>query len=203
MARVLNGINGAFSGMVGSVVGYVRNGQAYMRSRPKDFTKPPTQLQLDNQNALKSAQAWLKSITPFVRVSFKNYSQNQHGFGNALSYNKLNALRANLTLDPALALVSWGDLPVPVSPTVTVGEPGFLEFTWDTDGDRKDHVLLLAKHEGETCICELCGAKRSAGREILDCTNIKGREADIYIAFINEDRSRCSNSVYLGKVMVG
>lgn len=202
MARFNNGINGPFSGMVGSVVGYVRHGQAYMRSRPKKFSKPSTQLQLNNQQALKSAQAWLKPITPFVRVTFKNYNPRQHGFGNALSYMKLNALTEDFMVDPARVQVSWGDLPEPVLAAVSQEESGFLDFTWDKTGDNKDHVLLLAYTGGTDCVTELCGAKRSAGRETLDCTFLRGKEAEIYIAFINESRDRCSNSVYLGPVKI-
>ena len=40
MARVIEGINGAFCGKVGTVVGYTRNGVGIMRSLPKKTAKP-------------------------------------------------------------------------------------------------------------------------------------------------------------------
>lgn len=202
MARVIDGINGTFSGKVGPVVGYTRYGQGFMRSLPKKIQKAPSQKQLDNRKAMAAAQAWLKYLTPYVRAGFKNYSKKQHGFGSALSYLKLNALREDFTVDPSRVLITWGDLPVPLSPAVSNTQPGFLEFTWEPIAHSNDHAILLATTSTGHFTGELCGARRDAGKHLLDCKFISGMEADVYIGFITEERERCSNSVYLGRIKV-
>ena len=111
MARLLNGIMGSIRGKVGPIVGYTWKGQCVIRSLPKKISKAPSQKQLDNRKKMAACQEWLMHITPFVRIGFKNYSAKQHGFGNALSYLKLNAMNEDLEVDPAKALISWGDLP--------------------------------------------------------------------------------------------
>lgn len=200
MARLLNGINGPFRGKAGSIVGYIdRNGQGIIRALPKS-RKRSSEKQLDNQKRMKVAQEWLQPIVYFVRIGFKNYSQKQHGFGSALSYLKRNAIREDFTVDPSRVLVSWGDLPLPVSPAVAQVEPGILEFTWTPVENNSDHVMVLAHFDTFIFRAELCGAKRSVGKQRLACGALPGMEADLYMAFISEERDRCSNSVYLGKL---
>lgn len=202
MARIKNGITGAFSGKVGTVVGYTRYGQTYMRSVPKKITTEPTEAQLHNRKAMASVQNWLKAIKAYVRVGFQNYSVKQHGFGSALSYNKLNALREDLTIDPARALITWGDLPEPLNATVSNPEPGVLEFAWEPISSDASHVLLLAYASETDLDGELCGTKRKEGKHTLHCENTIGKEADIFLGFVSEERDRCSNSVYLGRMLV-
>lgn len=202
MGRLINGILGPFRGKVGPVVGYTWKGQGIIRGLPKKISKAPSQKQLDNREKLAACQEWLKLITPFVRLGFKNYSAKQHGFGSALSYLKLNAMTADFKVDPAKALISWGDLPQPVSPAVSNPEPGMLEITWDAVPGDTDRAMVLAYHEKVDFIGEICGARRKEGREILNCSELKSRELHVYLAFISEERDRCSTSVYLGAVVV-
>ncbi|HEY1010027.1 MAG TPA: DUF6266 family protein [Daejeonella sp.] len=203
MAVLINGINGPFRGKAGSVVGYVdRYGQGIIRGLPR-ISKARTQKQLDNQKRMKVAQQWLKPILPAVRIGFKNYSRKQHGFGSALSYLKLNAIREDFTVDPSRVLISWGDLPIPASPGVTQIEPGILEFTWEPVENNNDHVMVVAHSDDlNFSYADLCGATRRVGKQTLKCTTFGGHEADLYIAFITEERDRCSNSVYLGRMLI-
>ena len=200
MARITNGINGAFSGRVATVVGYTRFGQTYMRSIPKKPTKPPSEKQILNRKAMASVQAWLTNIIPCVRIGFQNYSTKQHGFGNALSYLKLNALDEDLTLNPSRALISWGDLTPPSAPTVSNPEKGVLEFAWEQGGNKHDRALVLAYGGGLNRAWDVCGARRLEGKHALSYEDMTGKDVDLYIGFVSEERDNCSNSVYLGKI---
>lgn len=202
MARLINGIMGAFRGKVGIVVGYTRNGEGIMRSLPRKISKEPTQNQLNNRQKMAACQLWLKYMTPFVRIGFKNYSKKQHGFGSALSYLKLNAMTEDFNVDPEKALISWGDLPQPMSPAVTNTEAGVLEITWEAVPDDKDRALVLAYNGTSVYKGDLCGPRRSEGKLTLDCNHMKGLEMHIYLGFVSEERNQCSNSVYVGKIKV-
>lgn len=200
MARLINGIMGAFRGKVGTVVGYTRNGEGIMRSLPRKISKEPTQDQLDNRQKMAACQAWLSFITPFVRIGFKHYSKKQHGFGSALSYLKLNAMTDEFTVDPSKALISFGDLPQPISPAVSNSESGVLEITWEAVPGDTDRALVLAYDGSSEYRGDLCGARRSEGKLALDCEDKKGLEMHVYLGFVSEERDRCSTSVYLGKL---
>ncbi len=201
MARVIEGINGAFIGKVGTVVGYTRNGVGIIRSLPRKSSKAPSQKQLDNQRKMKVAQAWLKYLITYVRVGFKNYSQKQHAFGSALSYLKLNAINEDFTVDPAKMLISWGELAEPVSPAVSNPEPGVLEFNWEPVPQDKDHAIVVAHKPGtDIHFGDVSGAKRSAGKHIQEYAGLKGVEVELYLGFVSEERDKCCNSVYLGKM---
>lgn len=201
MARVIEGINGAFRGKVGTVVGYTRNGVGIMRSLPKKSTKAPSQKQLDNQKKMKVAQEWLTHLIIYVRVGFKNYSQKQHAFGNALSYLKLHAIKEDLTVDPAKVLISWGDLPEPISARVRNTKPGVLEITWKAIPKDTDHVMVAVLHkDADKTFGDVCGAKRSAGKHIQKYEGLAGEKMHVYLGFMSQERDKCSNSVYLGMV---
>lgn len=201
MARVIGGINGAFSGKVGTVVGYTRNGVGIMRSLPRKSSKAPSQKQLDNQQKMRAAQAWLKYLITYVRVGFKNYSQKQHAFGSALSYLKLNAIKEDFTVDPAKVLISSGELKEPVSAAVSNPKPGILKFTWKPVPHDKDHAIVVAHHPGsDVHFGDVSGAKRSTGKHIQEYEGLKGVEVEVYLGFVSEERERCCNSVYLGRV---
>jgi len=200
MARLVEGILGGFRGKVGPTVGYIRNGQAIIRSVPKLVKREPSEKQLKNRKAMAAAQNWLKNIKTVVRVTFKNYSKKQHGFGNALSYLKLHAINEDFTVDPSKVLISWGDLPVPVAPAVINSEPGVLEFTWEAENYNTDHVVILV-YRPTGSYAELCGAKRSVGKQRIEYIGT-GWVGELYMAFITEERDRCSNSVYLGSMIM-
>jgi hypothetical protein len=203
MAHMRNGINGAFSGRVATVVGYTRYGRSYMRSVPKKSTKPPSEKQLLNRQAMSVVQAWLKRITPCVRIGFQNYSDKQHGFGSALSYIKLNALNEDLTLDPSRAMIAWGPLSPPLAAIVVNPESGVLEFNWEPEKNNRDRVMVLAYANGQDPIWDVCGAQRSEGKHALYYgDNLSGQQADLYMAFVSEERDECSNSVYMGTLVL-
>ena len=202
MARLINGIMGPFRGKVGPIVGYTWKGQGVIRSLPKKISKAPSQKQLDNRKKMAACQEWLTYITKYVRIGFKNYSAKQHGFGSALSYLKLNAMTEELEVDPAKALISWGDLPQPISPAVSSSEPGILEITWKAVPYDTDRAMVLAYDGKNVHSGEVCGARRSEGKEVLPCGGMNGMEMHVYLGFVSEERDRCSMSVYLGPVVV-
>ena len=114
MARVVNGINGPFIGKVGSVIGYTRNGVAYMKGLYKARTKGPGEKEVLNRKKFAAAQAWLKPIIDYVRVGFKGYNERFEGFVAAKSWLMKNALQVidnEIIIDPALIKISFGDLP--------------------------------------------------------------------------------------------
>ena len=99
--------------------------------------------------------------------------------------------------------VSSGDLPNPENIAVEFTETGNLKFTWNpayVDLLDKDQIMMLAYDvESAHAISITTGQLRNTGVDILDMHQSRDRNYHVYAAFNAADRSRQSDSVYLGE----
>jgi len=211
MAVNNEGILGGFSGRVGTVVGFERNGKYYMRSRPVRKAKY-TEKELLNQAKFKLVQDHLEPLKDLLREGFRNYYTQTGGYRAALAYTRKEALvsdDAGFYIDPALFKISGGTLEGAIHPTVSLTAENFLRFNWESSGDEgsaQDQMMVLiydtARFNAITRIFD--GAFRHAGElQIALPASMNGRAVDVYIGFLAADRSRQSDSQYLGRVEVG
>jgi hypothetical protein len=211
MGRLVNGINGPILGKVGSVIGSSRNGVHYIKGPYKNRTLKVSEKEMANRQKFKLAQAWLHPLLNFVRDGFRGYSQRSQGFVSAKSLLLKNAVVNNgsgLRVDPSLVKVSFGSLPLPENLTVKTTEDRELEFTWNPGSpswpdSHSDQIMTLAYNvqSGEAEM-NTTGQFRSVGRDILSLKKIEGKTFHVYAAFTAGDRSRQSDSVYLGEFKV-
>ena len=205
MAIYNNGVNGAFSGKLGSVVGATWKGKPYMRSMPSKYTGPVSEGVIAGRKKFATAHLWLKPLLPFVRVGFKGYSPTAEGFVAAKSHLLKNSFESNgdnLVINPALVKVSHGDLPLPANITAVKLASGKVQFSWDiTDvnkDNRFDQAMLLAYDvEKGVAYYQAPGQPRMNGGDEL---TIGTGTFHLYVAFVAGDRSRQSDSVYLGTI---
>lgn len=208
MAKLLNGINGPIRGKVGTVVGSSWKGIDYIKAKYKPRTKNITNKEKGNRSKFSMAQYWLKPLKDFVRQGFKGYTPTVEGFVAAKSYLMKNAMEgsgAESVINPSLVKVSHGDLPVSENISVSRIADDQFQFTWDTKipagASEKDQVMLLAYDiKSEFATWSLTGQFRSTGSDILRVQYIKGSTYLVYAAFVAADRSRQSNSIYLGEI---
>ena len=206
MGRLLGGVNGQIQGKVGTMIGSSRNGVPYVKGPYKNRTQTVSEKELLNRKKFATAQAWLSPILDFVRVGFRGYSQRSQGFIAAKSWllkNSFTGQEEDLRIDPALVKVSSGDLPNPENIAVEFTETGNLKFTWNpvyVDLRDKDQIMMLAYDiEKANVIFNTTGQLRSTGFDILDMQQSRDRIYHVYAAFNAADRSRQSDSVYLGE----
>ena len=179
------------------------------------FTKKADQqtlpAEIANRNRFAIAQAWLKPLIGFVREGFKGYSPTVEGFVAAKSFLLRNAIEGeypDYIINPAKMKLSYGDLPMAADPAVAhQADTNELVFTRDQStpagASNQDQVMLLAYFASVSKVISMTtGVFRRTGTDELQLSdNLLGKEADVYIAFIAADRSRQSDSVYLGKVL--
>ena len=206
MGRLLGGVNGQIQGKVGQISGSSRNGIPYVKGPYKNRTKTVSKKELLNRKKFAAAQAWLAPILDFVREGFRGYSQRSQGFIAAKSWllkNGFTGQGEDLRIDPALVKVSSGDLPNPENIAVEFTDTGNLKFTWNpayVDLLDKDQIMMLAYDiEKAHAIFNATGQLRSTGFDILDMGQSSNRNYHVYAAFNAADRSRQSDSVYLGE----
>lgn len=212
MGKLINGINGPFIGTVGTVIGSSRRGISYMKGPYKARTTNISKDEVLNRNKFAAAQAWLKPLVDVVRVGFKNYSAKSQGFVSAKSYlykNALSAVGDTVIIEPDKVRISFGNLPMSANVEFSITGAHELTFTWDPEPPGTDHskdqVLMVAYNiKDKTIAFSLTGQFRSVGKDILPLSqNWKpGAVLHVYIAFTAADRSRQSDSRYLGEITI-
>lgn len=215
MAKYSNGINGAFTGKVGNVVGTTWKGIPVLRAAPLKRSSKAKGNEKQNQTKFSQAHHFLQPMLTIVREGFKGYTERVEGFNAAKSYLLNNAFEgeeSNMKINPALVRVSFGDLPLPsgITAGLAAEQPGkidvSIEFSWDTDtlsngASRRDQVMVAAYNVQEgRAYTNIFGEFRSSGSHILNVR--KGHTYLLYLAFSANDRSRQSDSVYLGEITV-
>jgi hypothetical protein len=208
MGIIKNGILGGFSGKTATVVGYHLNGQDIMRGLPKERTKPFSKKELANQQIFADLQFWLQPLKVFLRVGFQNYAPKFQGFVAAKSYNSKNALvsdDAGVHIDPALALVSYGDQEQALTASAVSDIENSITFNWDGGKHESDDRAMFVVYDIERGLADYdTGAIRRGLKTGTFKLNEKfsGRPVHVYLAFVSEDRKRRSNSQYLGVITV-
>ncbi|SHE52591.1 DUF6266 family protein [Pedobacter caeni] len=210
MATIKNGILGGFTGKVGSVIGYRTYGEDRMRSI-SERTAPATAAELKNRKQFKLVQDTLNCIKSLIKIGFKDYWTKTGGTRGAISYNKTHAVQVkgeDCFIDPERFRFSGGVLPGLKDIAVELERPDLLRFNWSTtssyEASPKDQVMLLAIDlEGKEACYESLGNFRSSGTDVLNIEDdLRGKEVDIYIAVVAKDRSKQSDSQYLGRMII-
>lgn len=212
MAKYTDGMMGAFRGKVGLLIGSSWKGIPYIKSLPKR-KKPVRENEQLNRNKFGMAHWWLKPVKNFVRSGFKGYSEKVEGFIAAKSYILKNAFEdtgADQFINPALVKVSYGNLSLPGNITAEKIAPDQIQFSWDISGvnedNKYDQAMLLAYDiEKGRAVYNATGQFRHIGKDVLEIALEPGRESTyhLYLAFVAADRSRQSDSVYLGTINLG
>ena len=206
MGKLTGGINGKVSGKVGNYVFSAVGDQQQVRARaasPKKFSPA----QLLNQFKLKTMQEWITPIGSYVKEGCRNPGKHTGGSALALQYLSANAIMledGQFLISPEKMKVSLGNLPGSLAATVVLEEKEAV-FTWDTTIGLKchpyDEVLVLAYNVAQKTACySLKGHFRRDGQVRLSLS-VAG-EYHCYLSFLAEDRSRQSNSQYLGIIVV-
>lgn len=210
MGRLLNGINGPVIGKVGSVVGYSRNGQVFIKGPYKKRTKNVSDKELANRERFSLAQMWLKPLKDYVREGFKFYSQTAQGFIAAKSYLLRHAMQVQegtFKVCAADMKVSFGALPLPLSSEVQQDSMGEIVFSWDKTcpkgASSYDQAMPLAYDAlNGNAYFLTTGNFRQDGLCRLKIAADKGT-FQLYLAFCAADRSTQSDSIYLGEITIG
>ena len=209
MGKLISGINGPFLGKVGTSIGSSWKGIPYIKGPYKKRTGKASKAEKGNRNKFTMAQRWLKPTLDFVRVGFKNYTPTVDGFLAAKSWLLLHSfegIQPDISINPALVKLSHGTLPLPADIKVEKTSGSRLQFSWDPagieDGHPKDQVMLLAYDIDHSQVSTVIpGQFRETGADSMTLPPEEMRTWHIYLAFVAQDRSRQSDSVYLGTVV--
>ena len=211
MGTISKGILGGFSGKVGNVIGGNWKGIDYMRSKASRSNAKPSQRQLEQQIKFGLVIRFAQTFSGLAEISFGNFAVRKTGINSAVSYTLKNAITGvypAYSIAYANVLVSRGDLPNVLAPSVNVGAAGLVNWKWtDNSGvgiaRATDKALLVAYCPAfNQCIYTTAGADRSTLAESLNLSSFSGQDVHTWIGFISEDGQNVASSGYTGMVTV-
>jgi Family of unknown function (DUF6266) len=209
MAILYNGINGPFSGKVGTVVGYKWKNKSVMRGLPSTRKGRSSPLQIQQHAKFRLMNAFLIPLVNFLNITYNSIAVGMSGYNKAFSYNVKNAIGGifpEFVIDYPAVLVSRGDLPNVQLPNVSSPVSGTLEFSWaDNSGKGKakstdNAFAALYNEENGHWVCKVNLATRNAGECILDLGSFKAKVVHSYFGFISADGKEVTDSIYTGPV---
>ena len=160
MGIINQGILGGFSGKVGPIVGFRWKSNYYIRARAAKVSNPRTPKQQEQRGKFATAFSFLKAIKPFIRIGYKELTQDKSAFNSAMSYTLKRAVTGSgkeIKIDFDRALVSMGTL-MPVFEGTATQDGNKMHFNWQDNsgtGNAEDTdiaMLLIYNKDEETAV---------------------------------------------------
>lgn len=212
MARFLKGINGAYSGKVGNVVGSSWRKVDYVRSLPKPSNMPASPRQLAQRARFALGVAFLSPIKDLLNLGFSDKQQ-----GKATGYNK--ALQQLLStavageypayeLDYSAVTIARGSLANLMGVRWQETAPRELSLHWENEVNRfnafeDDSVILLIYNLEKTFFSIAESGVREDGE--LQLTLPEAYAGDRIVGWVftgHRDGVKTSSSYFLGELTV-
>jgi len=207
MAIAKNGINGKFSGKVGTVIGYQLGNQNIIRT-VGERRKPFSPLELLNQAKMKAVSEFLSPIKPIIKFGFKREASlggRIGAFQLAQSYTRKYAIdlddEGKPFVNPEKVLISRGEVQPPYQ--CTVQRDGHqLTVQWNPVVENDDRLVVLLYDLEFYREFRYLGAERKEGIECWEQENLKNtnKPVHVYVAFRNVYLETISDSVYCGTI---
>ena len=169
MGIINQGILGGFSGKVGPIVGFRWKSNYYIRARAAKVSNPRTPKQQEQRGKFATVFSFLKAIKPFIRIGYKEFTQDKSAFNSAMSYTLKRAVTGSgkeIKIDFDRALVSMGTL-MPIFEGAATVSNHQMTFNWkDNSGmgnaERTDIVMVLVYNKDrEAAVYDTEAALRS------------------------------------------
>lgn len=209
MGKIRQGILGGFNGTVGTVIGGSWKGLAYMRGKAQSIKNPRTEKQMAQRIKFGMAQKFVKVMTAYLQVGFRNYTQHQTATNAAMSHTVRNCMAGTYPvfgIDPGKVLVSSGSLMPGRFCTVKVND-NVAAFSWEDNSDEShaaidDFAMPLIYNftKGEAVFTTEDASRVDCKAELKLPSDWSGDLLSCYIAFASVQNTHVSNSVYVGDV---
>ena len=206
MGIINQGILGGFSGKVGPIVGFRWKSNYYIRARAAKVSNPRTPKQQEQRGKFATAFSFLKAIKPFIRIGYKEFTQDKSAFNAAMSYTLKRAVTGSgkeIKIDFDRALVSMGTL-MPIFEGTATQNGNKMYFNWQDNsgmGNAEDTdiaMLLVYNKDKETAVYDTKTALRSSQHAELQLpSDWQDDELIAYLSFCSADGNTIANSIRL------
>lgn len=207
MGKLVQGILGGVSGKVGTVIGCIRNGKAYVSGLRTSNKDPKTKRQLAQRLKFKMGLQLVSPASDFIKIGFRNYAVGHYAVNSAMSYNLKNAITGSYPsfgIDPSKVVFSRGKLPEAEGAKVSVSG-NVATFTWDDnsseeDANMSDFALLAVYNYTKRKVADSQEvASRMDGQATIKIPASWSKDKlSFYIAFASVESEAVSESTYIG-----
>ncbi|SOD14338.1 DUF6266 family protein [Pedobacter xixiisoli] len=212
MGKIEQGILGAFSGTVGTVVGSSWRGIHYMRGKSTSRRQTSTFKQDEQRARFQLMVRFVRQLSPIIEIGFKRLANQMTASNAALSYNLKNGISGtypNFSIAYNMVLLSRGDLPTAVTPSAAAAGTQ-MTFNWtDNSGNGKALgtdlcVIAIYCPQLNMTICNSLndGVTRADQTLSINVPAFAGQEVETYISFFSANGKEVSDSFYTGTVLV-
>ncbi|HVY75342.1 MAG TPA: DUF6266 family protein [Puia sp.] len=199
-----------FTGRVGDLVGYCRNGKYFVRKRPRRSRKKPTPLQLEQRARFIIIVQFLKSLKPLFTAMQPRHHWILDGLNRIRTYNYRYAITGShpqFRIDYSSVMLSLGPLPNEETVSLDSPAPGRLMLKWNTGG-----YLVRCSHKDRVFGVAYCPSLRrwafslgvNARRDgfcKIEAPEFSGKKVHAWISFVTL-LGTTSDSKYVGEVVV-
>lgn len=210
MATYLNGINGPVKGNIGTVEGASWKGIPVLKARKRSRRRNSVS-QVEQQARFAFVNHFVKTLVDLFGESFHEPAKPLTGLNLAFRYTYQHALLGvypHLELDYRKVLVSRGTLMPAFDATIQVSGSGMVQFNWTNNAgiaqaNAGDHALLVLHcPQLNRSMYSVGNANRKDGIAYLDASIFKGHRVHAWLAFVNEERTEWSCSLYAGSLQM-
>ena len=210
MGKTDLGILGAISGKVGPVVGSSWKSKNVIKAKGKKPTKF-SQKQIEHRAKFGLLMRFFHPMSPLIKKTFSDLGQDKTAMNLAFAHNfstTITGAYPNFTIDYTKMIISKGSLLNANGITATAGAASDVKFQWTSNpggasANATDKCIALVYcPEMGACNYILAGSARTSGSYSLDASNFKGKVVETWLAFIAEDQSDVSTSIYTGQVTI-
>lgn len=212
MARYKNGVNGAFSGKVGTVIGATCRGIDYMRGLPDLSGVTATKKQLDQRLKFALVMGWLKPLLSLINIGYQVLTGYKTPMNRAVSYHLTEATTGegpDYRIDFKKAIFSRGELLVSWILEVLCLVNAVLTIKWENGpvsafskaNDKASFIIYNpVKQEFVTFPDVAVRAEQEISLQLP--VVFAGDQVHGWMQYTNADGDAVSTSLYLGEIQV-
>lgn len=207
MAKFDSGFLLGFTGKLGNVIVYKRNGKYFARSVPKKRKDNPTPTQLELRAKFALMSAFIRQMSPVLAKTYKSerYAHSNSAFARNYDHAICGSY-PDLSIDFSKVLLANGNLESTHQAMVKLHGAGKVKFTWNHacygigSADHDNVVLICYCPELKKLHWTVGPAIRSDGKAVLALPEFQGKEMHAWMTFIS--RTDVAQSAYCGSVVV-
>lgn len=210
MGTYKNGINGAFSGKIGNVVGATYRGIDYMRSLPETSDKPASEKQANQRALMGMVSGWLRPLKALIAIGYQMFNGAKTPMNVCVAFHLKEAIKGNsalnYTIDFAKAVFSRGELMISTIREVSMQPNSILRIKWEDAAftsvfcrnDDEATVIVYNPDKSEFVTFENIAQRMDQQVDLTLPDDFEGDVLHAWMHYTNTAGNAVSTSLYLG-----
>lgn len=214
MGRYKNGIQGPFSGKIGTVIGARCRGIDYMRGLSNPSTKPPTQPQVNQRLRFALTMGWLTPVSEFIEIGYQQaHEDGTTTMNRAVSFHLKNGVitgdAPDYGIDFKRTIFSRGDLQSSWLLEAQSLAGCMLELKWADQNtsaycNDNDAANFIAYSPSKQRFVTYADVAMRANKEVrlLFPEDFADGEVHCWMHYVDLSGKKVSTTLYLGEMVV-